>query len=315
MRFAFFLALLCLTAHAMRQEVEIGDVVANAEMVATFEHNEPNIVVAPTGHRRHYRVVTPFVMFGDQRVDLISDGSLGFFSSYERKEAQAVILLQAKHEGANTTLGCLMPGTTFTTPTDAVKDGPLSNFKPMMTCNLQIHGNNAFAQNVDVVLDVESMQSDRVVVEHKDRLAGVVLRREDQRHQMRLVASPFGNATIRVDPYSSKARFTLNWPAAIPASSIDLQFHVMIISSSAQDIVRDEWLLLVFLAVALLVLTISIFACNFCKYIVLEKDTVRKQNQRLVGTAANSAAQMIELVSVDRLAAAQSILSEQTEYV
>lgn len=307
------IALLCWSVRAMRQEAEIGDVVANAEMVATFEHNEPNIVVAPTGHRRHYRVVTPYVVFGDERVDLISDGSLGFFSSYERKEAQAVIMLQAKHEGANTTLGCLMPGTTFTTPMDATTDGPLNNFDPMMTCNLQIHGSSALSQNIDVVLDVESMQSDRVLVEQIDRLAGVVLRREDQRHQMRLVTSPVGNATVSVDPYSTKARFTLTWPAAVPASSINLQFHVMIISSSAKDIMHEEWLLVVFLAVALLMLAIGIFAGNFCKYVVLEKDSVRKQNKRAVGNSSYNAARMIELVSVDRLAAAQNILSQQTE--
>ena len=306
------LVLITWSAFATGQEAEIGDVVANAEMVATFEHNEPNIVVAPTGHRRHYRVVTPFVVFGDQRVELISDGSLGFFSSYERKEAQAVIMLQAKHEGANTTLGCLMPGTTFATPTDASPDGPLSNFKPMMTCNLQIHGNSVLPQKIDVVLDVESMQSDRVLVEQTDQLAGVVLRREDQRHQMRLVTSAVGNATVRVDPYSTKARFMLTWPASVPDSSINLQFHVMIISSSAKDIMHEEWLLAVFLVVALLLVATSVFACNYCKYVILEKDSIRKQNQRAVGESSHSAARMIELVSVDRLAAAQNILSQQS---
>merc|ERR1711916_29235 len=107
----------------------------------------------------------------------------------------------------------------------------------------------------------------------------------------------FGNATVRVDPYPTKARFTLSWPTVSPASSINLQFHVMIISSSSKDIIRDEWLLAVFLAVALLTLAASIFACNFCKYLILEQDSVRKQNQRAVGDSSHSAVRMMAMVS------------------
>lgn len=297
-------------AAASSQGPEIGDVVANAEMVATFEHNEPNIVVAPTGHRRHYRIATPYITFGEETVNLISDGSLGFFSSYERKEAQAVILLQAKHDGANTTLGCLMPGTAFETGEDT-PDDPLYPFESMMTCNLQIHGASHGPETVRLTMDVTSMQNDRVLVHETPKFGGVILRREDTLHILRVVVAAVGNSTLSVAPYPTKARLSIDWDGVIPADGINTQFHVFIVSSSAKNILHDEWMLAIFLAVAFLVISIGVFACNFIKHVILDKDAQNKRNQRAVSSSPLGRNSMLSLVSTDQIAAAQSVLLEQ----
>lgn len=292
----FWILLVYVTCCCATKSPSFGDIVSDSEMVATFQHNEPNIDVSPPGHRRHYQLVAPEITFGDTRVDLVSDTSEGFFSSYERKQAQTIFLLQAKHKGANSSLACLMPGQAFDTGiTDP--ESPLYAFEPMMTCNLQITSH--ITGPVELVFDVASQQNDRVVVEQTQTVGGVLLRREDAKHLLRTIGQPVGNATLKVDRYPARARFVITWPTT---STVNLQFHTFVVSTKEAEISRDQRILALFLTVSFGTVVICVVCADCFKAKFLFRDAVRKNHSRALA-ASNMTS--VTMTTSFQLAAAQ----------
>ena len=298
--------LVCVTAVVVAKGPEFGDVVASSEMVATFQHNEPNIVVSPPGHRRHYQLVAPQVTFGDTVVDLVSDDSEGFFSSYERQEAVTIIFLQAKHEGANSSLGCFMPGQTFATGIED-KTSPLYAFEPMMTCNLQVVSH--MAGPVELVFDIASQQNDRVIVDSVNNTGGVLLHREDALHLLRCVFRPVGNATLVLDRYPSRARAIVRWENA---SIVNLQFHAFVVSTKAREIAYEEWILALFLVVAFVIACIAVLVGDLIKSKILRTDAIHKNHNRAI--AASSMTSITMTTTAEQLAAAQHTINERERH-